>query len=202
LPQIGVPTAAAAAIAGGASVNSSSFRARGVETSIEARLRTLTVTATYTYLDAIVTRSFASSALRPAINPAYPGTPIGATAPLVGGQPFRRAPHSGSALATYARSNAQVSLAAYFAGRQDATTFLTDAASGTSLLLPNHNLAPGYGKVDASGAYLLHPRLRLYVSVENVVNARYEAALGFPALPRAVRAGLSVTLGGDRVKRP
>ena len=60
----------------------------------------------------------------------------------------------------------------------------------------------GYQKVDASGAYLVHPRLRLYVSVENVLDQRYEAALGYPALPRAVRVGMTVTLGGDSAKRP
>ncbi|HEX3644654.1 MAG TPA: TonB-dependent receptor [Vicinamibacterales bacterium] len=203
LPQVGVPAAVAALAPLGASVNSSSFRARGLETSIEVRpVRTLTLIAAYTYLDAVVTQSFASSALRPAINPAYPGIPIGAFAPLVGGQPFRRAPHSGSLLATYAKAKTQLSLAGYFVGRQDASTFLTDTAFGNSLLLPNHNLGSGYQKVDASGAYFLHPRLRVYVSVENVGNERYEAALGYPALPRSVRAGLSVTLGGDSAKRP
>lgn len=203
LPQLGVPAAVASATSGGASVNSSSYRARGLETSVETKLgRTLTVTAAYTYLDAVVTKSFASSALRPAINPAYPGIPIGAFSPLVGGQPFRRAPHSGSVLATYARSKVQLSLAAYVVGRQDASTFLSDGFFGNSLLLPNHNLADGYQKVDASGSYLVHPRLRLYVSVENVLNERYEAALGFPALPRAARVGMALTLGGDSAKRP
>ena len=109
----------------------------------------------------------------------------------------------GSALmATYVKAKMQLSLAGYFVGRQDASTFLTDTAFGNSLLLPNHNLGPGYQKFDASGAYRLHPRLRAYVSVENVGNERYEAALGYPALPRSVRTGLSVTLGGDSAKRP
>ena len=45
-------------------------------------------------------------------------------------------------------------------------------------------------------------RLSGFFSVENVVNERYEAALGYPALLRSVRAGLSVTLGGDSAKRP
>jgi vitamin B12 transporter len=203
LPQFGVPAVVAAATSLGASVNSSSFRARGLETSIEAKLgRTLTVIAAYTYLDAVVTKSFASSALQPAINPAYPDTRIGAFAPLVGGRPFRRAPHSGSVLATYATAKAQVSIAASAVGRQDASTFLTDASFGNSLLLPNRDLAAAYEKVDLSGAYLLRPRLRLYVSVENALDERYEAALGYPALPRAVRTGLSVTLGGDPVRHP
>jgi iron complex outermembrane receptor protein/vitamin B12 transporter len=203
LPQIGVPVPVAAATVSGASVNSSSYRARGLETSVEARVgRELTVAAAYTYLDAVVTQSFASSALRPVVNPAYPNTPIGAFAPLVGGRPFRRAPHSGSLLATYARQRAQVSLATYVVGRQDASTFLTDSAFGSSLLLPNHDLAAGYEKIDVSGTYQLHPRLRVFVSVENALDERYEAALGHPALPRGARAGLTVTLGGDSVRRP
>ena len=203
LPQIGVSPAAAAATASGASVNSSSYRARGLETSAEAKLgRELTVIAAYTYLDAIVTKSFASGALQPAINPAYPGIPIGAFAPLVGGRPFRRAPNSGSLMATYSRSKTQVSIAAYFVGQQDASTFLTDTSFGNSLLLPNHDLQAGYQKTDASAAYQLHPRVRLYLSVENALNARYEAALGYPALPRAARAGVSVTLGGDSARHP
>jgi vitamin B12 transporter len=203
LPQVGVSAAAAAATASGASVNSSSYWARGLETSVEAKVgRELTVVAAYTYLDAVVTKSFASGALKPAINPAYPSIPIGAFAPLVGGRPFRRAPNSGSVMATYARSKAQASIAGYFVGRQDASTFLTDAAAGNSLLLPNHDLAAGYEKVDASASYLLHRRVRLYLSAENVLNERYEAALGYPALPRAFRAGLSVTLGGDSARNP
>ena len=203
LPQVGVSAAAAAATASGASVNSSSYWARGLETSVEAKVgRELTVVAAYTYLDAVVTKSFASGALKPAINPAYPGIPIGAFAPLVGGRPFRRAPNSGSLMATYARSRTQVSIAGHFVGRQDASTFLTDAASGNSLLLPNHDLAAGYEKVDASAAYQLHRRVRLFLSAENVLNERYEAALGYPALPRAFRAGLSVTLGGDSARHP
>ena len=46
--------------------------------------------ASYTYLDAVVTKSLSSGVLSPAINPAFPGIPIGAYSPLVGARPFRR----------------------------------------------------------------------------------------------------------------
>src|SRR5205085_1351086 len=144
----------------------------------------------YTYLDAVVTQSFASSALGPAFNPAYPGVPIGAFAPLVGGRPFQRAPNTASLYASLVASRAQVSVAGYFVGRQDASTFLTDAFGGDSLLLPNHDLAAGYQKVDVSGEYRLHRRLRVYAAIENVLNEHYEAALGFPTLPVTVRTGV------------
>ena len=202
LSLFGVPQSVAAATSFGAYVNSSSYRARGLEISLDGKVGShLIVSGQYTYLDAVVTQSFASSALRPAFNPAYPGVPIGAFAPLVGGRPFRRAPNTASLHAAVVGSRGQLSIVGYFVGRQDASTFLSDAFGGNSLLLPNHDLAAGYQKVDISGDYRLHRRIRLYAVVENVLNQRYEAALGFPALPVTVRTGLALTLGGPKGSR-
>jgi vitamin B12 transporter len=199
LSLFGVPRDIAAATSFGAYANSSSYRARGLEISLDGKVGShLIVSGQYTYLDAVVTQSFASSALRPAFNPAYPGVPIGTFAPLVGGRPFRRAPNTASLHAAWAGSRGQLSLAGYFVGRQDASTFLSDAFGGSSLLLPNRDLAAGYQKVDISGDYRLHRRIRLYAVVENVLNQAYEAALGFPALPVTVRTGLALTLGGAK----
>jgi iron complex outermembrane receptor protein/vitamin B12 transporter len=198
----GVPQSVAAATSFGAYVNSSSYRAHGLEISLDGKLGPhVIVSGQYTYLDAVVTQSFASSALRPAFNPAYPGVPIGAFAPLVGGRPFRRAPNTASLHAALVASRAQVSVTGYFVGRRDASTFLSDAFAGNSLLLPNHDLAAGYQKVDLSAEYRLHRRLRLYSTIENVLNRHYEAELGFPALPATVRAGVALTLGGAKGSR-
>jgi len=197
LPQVGVPAAAANATAFGAYVNAQGNRARGVETSGEAAAGRIRVGASYMYLDAIVTQSFASGALRPAINPLFPGIPIGQFSPLVGARPFRRPANSGSMTITYSDARAQVSLAGYFFGRQDDSTFLSDANFGTTLLLPNQDLDAAYQKFDASASYRIHPRLRWYLTIENVFDKSYEAAAGFPALPRSARTGVSVTLGGD-----
>jgi iron complex outermembrane receptor protein/vitamin B12 transporter len=197
LPRIGVPAAAAAATPFGAYVNSQSNRARGIELSGEAAVGTMRVAGAYMFLDAVVTQSLSSGALSPAFNPAFPGVPIGAYSPLVGARPFRRPTHSGSVTATYARDRAQVGLAAYLFGRQDDSTFLTDEFFGNSLLLPNKDLDPAYQRVDLTGSYRLHPRLRWFVAAENVFNERYEPVAGFPALSRAVRSGIAVTLGGD-----
>jgi vitamin B12 transporter len=199
LPQVGVPGDVAAALPSGAYVNSQSFRARGIETSGEIDLmRQLRISGSYTYLDALVTQSFASGALRPAINPNFPGVAIGAFSPLVGARPFRRPTNSGTLVATYADGPLQVTLAGFFAGKADDSTFLSDASFGNSMLLPNHDLDASFQKVDLSGSYRVHPRLRAFVSIENLANQRYEAAFGFPALPRTVRIGLTATLGGDR----
>src|SRR5262249_40354939 len=106
LPQLGVSPAAAAATGFGAYVNSQSFDGRGLEPSAGAMLgkmpgRSLRLAGSYTYLDATVTKSLSGDALAPAINPAFPGIPIGAFSPLVGNRPFRRPTNSGSMLVAY-----------------------------------------------------------------------------------------------------
>jgi vitamin B12 transporter len=198
LPQVGVPVAAANATPFGAYVNSQSYRARGVEASGEALLGKIKVTASYMYLDAVVTKSLADGALSPAINPAFPGIQIGEFSPLVGARPFRRPMNSGSLTASYTGARAQVSVAGYFHGKSDDTTGLSDAFFGSSMLLPNRDLDAAYQKFDISGSYRIHPRLRWYLGLENAFNQRFDPVAGFPALPRSVRTGVTVNLGGDR----
>ena len=198
LPRVGVPAAAASASGFGAYVNSQSDRSRGVEASGEARFGDVRLTGSYMYLDAVVTKSFGSGALSPAINPACPGIPIGAFSPLVGARPFRRPTSSGSLTAAYSAGRAMVSVAGYFYGRQDDSTLLSDQFFGNSLLLPNKDMDPAYQKVNVSGSYRIHPRLRWHIIVENAFDEQYEAVGGYPALPRTVRTGLTVTFGGNR----
>jgi iron complex outermembrane receptor protein/vitamin B12 transporter len=198
LPQVGVPPAVAAATAFGAYVNSQSFRARGLELALEAQATTeLRVNVSYTYLDAEVSESFSGGALAPATNPAFPGVQIGAFSPLIGARPFRRPTHSGNVFLAYTRGPAQVSFSGYFAGARDDSTFLSDGFFGNSLLLPNEDLAPSYQKFDLAGSYWVHPRVKGYVSIENLFDEDYQASFGFPSLPRTARIGVSVRLGGD-----
>src|SRR5262249_31897490 len=112
LVQLGVPREAAAATAFGASVNTASYRARRLDSSLHAcSAGALHFTALYPSLHANVLQSCVRRALVLAVNPSYPGIPIGAYSPLVGARPFRRPPHAGSLLLTYSRGPAQVSLA-------------------------------------------------------------------------------------------
>jgi vitamin B12 transporter len=198
LPQLGVPPAVIAATGFGAYVNSSSYRARGLETSGEIAVSRVRVAAGYMRLDAEVNKSFASSALAPAINPAFPGIPIGAYSPLVGARPFRRPTNSGNLLVSYTQGPVLVALTGYFVGKQDDSTFLLDEFFGNSMLLPNKDLDAGYHKLDLSAAYRIHPRLRWYLSIENLTDESYDAAAGFPALPRTFRTGITVSIGGDK----
>jgi len=198
LPQVGISPTIAQVATFGAYVNSSSFTAQGLEASGEAHLGdSVRLMASYTYMDAKVTESFASSALQPAINPSIPGVAIGAFSPLVGQRPFRRSAHSGSLMANYTQGRGQVTLSVYFSGKRDGSTFLSDALFGNSLLLPNKNLEAAYQKIDLAVTYRVNRRLRIHANSENLLNKRYEASFGFPALPRTVRAGITVSLGGD-----
>ena len=196
LPLVGVPVAVAQATSFGAYVNSSSFDAQGVETSAEAALGVVRLMASYTYLDAEVTESFNSGVLAPAINPAFPGIPIGQYSPLVGERPFRRPTHSGSFMVGYLDGPFDVAVSAYLSGRRDGSTFLSDGFFGYSLLLPNQDLEAGFQKVDLAAGYRPHRSVRVFVSVENLLDKDYQASYGFPALPLAARVGVTLNVGG------
>jgi iron complex outermembrane receptor protein/vitamin B12 transporter len=155
------------------------------------------VGGSYTFVDAVVTKSFTGSALSPVTNPAYPNVQIGVFSPLVGSRPFRRPAHSGNLFVSFIRGGGQITLSGYFSGRADDSTFLSDPFFGNSMVLPNHNLANSYQKLDLSGSYRFGRRLRWYASIENFLDRQYEAGSGFPALPFAIRTGVTVTIGGD-----
>lgn len=198
LVSIGVSPAAAAASGFGAYVNATSTSSKGMEAQIVAELgRGFRAQGNYTFLDAVVTKAFGA----PSINPLFPGTPIGAFAPLQGQRPFRRAPHSGSMSLLYRHRKFTGSFTGYLVSRRDDSTFLNDAFFSTTLLLPNRNLAPAYQKFDVSGRYQLRSFLSVYTSIENLFSQRYEPVFGFPALPFSIRSGLTFTLGGESWRR-
>jgi len=198
LPELGVPGPVANALPFGAAVNSDSYRSLGAEVEIEAKLnRDLRVKAEYTYTDAVVTQSFASSAQAPSYNPTFPNIPIGAYTPLIGARPFGVPPNSGSMALIYSHRRFGLSATGYFVSRSDDSTFLTDEYFGNSLLLPNRNLLNAYQLIDWSG--WLEPRhgVTLYTSIGNVLDEHYQGGFGYPALPFNFRAGIKLTIGGE-----
>ena len=200
LPQLGVPLAVAAATPFGATVNSGAYRAMGAEAELEFNLgHGIIARGSYTYLDAVVQRSFASSALAPAFNPDFPTIPIGST-PLVGSRPFRRAPHSGAFLIGYSSPKFTLSVNGTLVGPRDDSTHLTDGFFGNSLLLPNRNLDAAYQKIDLNGSLWINSAVELYTSLENILNKHYDAAFGFLSLPFTFRTGMKFILGGESWK--
>jgi iron complex outermembrane receptor protein/vitamin B12 transporter len=174
LPELGVPGPVANALPFGATVNSDSYRSLGAEVDLEAKLSNdFRLRAEYTYADAVVTQSFASSAQTPAYNPAFPSIPIGAYTPLVGGRPFGVPRNSGSMALIYSKRRFGMSATGYFVSRSDDSTFLTDENYGNTLLLPNQNLLNAYQLIDWSGWFEARHGVTFYASIGNVLDEHY-----------------------------
>jgi iron complex outermembrane receptor protein/vitamin B12 transporter len=184
--------------------NTQAFRAQGIETNIESGIgKSLFFRGGYTYLDAVVQRSFTSdnAALIGGYAPTYPygctlGGPgciaIGAYSPLKGARPFRRAPHTGFFSASYSTGKLTGIFTSAFASRSDDSTYLMDANYHNTLLLPNRNLDWGYAKLDLGGSYNLFNWLKIYAQEENLTNSRHIAPIGYPSLPFNLHFGLRI----------
>jgi vitamin B12 transporter len=180
-------------------LNSEAFRAQGVEASVESGIgKNLFFRGGYTYLDAVVQRSFTNDdeALLGPI-PTFDGIPVGPYSPLAGARPFRRPPHSGYFSATYADHKFTGIFNAAFSSRSDDSTFLEDEDEngGNSLLLPNRNLDFGYAKIDIGGSFGLRKWMNIYTMGENLLSNQHMAPIGYVSLPASVRVGLRFAWG-------
>ncbi len=184
----------------GLAVNTEAYRAQGVEASVESGIgHNIFLRGGYTYLDAVVQRSFDSDneALAGGYAPTYNGIPIGAISPLVGARPFRRAPHTGYFTATYAAKRLTAMFTSAFVSRSDDSTYLeyADANGGNSLLLPNRNLDYGYAQLGLGGSYELRSWMSVFVQGNNLLSDRHMAPIGYPSLPMSFRTGLRLRWG-------
>ena len=182
------------------SINSEAYRAMGLETSVESGIgRDLFLRGGYTYLDAVVQRSFTNNdvALLGPI-PTYNGIPVGADSPLQGARPFRRPPHTGYLSATFASKRITGVFTSSFASRSDDSDFLGGMAYGAnsnSLLLPNRNLDSGYADLDLGGSFQLLDWMSIYAQASNLLSNQHMAPIGYPSLPMNFRMGLRFDLG-------
>jgi len=184
----------------GLAVNTEAYRAQGIEATLESGIgRDLFLRGGYTYLDAVVQRSFDgdNEALAGGLAPTYNGIPIGAISPLIGARPFRRAPHTGFFTATYSAHQISGLFSAAFASRSDDSTYLeyADATGGNSLLLPNRNLDHGYAKLDLGLSYQPLNWFGVYMQADNLLSNQHIAPIGYPSLPMTVRAGVRIQWG-------
>ncbi len=192
----GLAFATDSAFAGGAYVNTLTYRGQGLEAELEAKLgHHVFARGGYTLLDAKVQHSFASSALKPSINPLFPTIAIGSSSPLVGGRPFRRARNTGYFGLAYTRSRWNAALNGTLVGYRDDSDFLA-----TALLLPNHNLDGRYQRLELTGEYRITPRVAAYTEIQNLLSEHYQEAFGYPTLPLNFRTGIRVNFGGESWK--
>ena len=189
----------------GADLTSLAFHAQGLESELQYQpFNRFFLRAGYTYLNAKVDQSFASSALSvlqggfPEANPAYPTIPIGES-PFIGSRPFRRPPNTGYFAAQYTGSKFSAALKGAFASRSDDSTFLdySDLAGTNSMILPNRNLDFGYAKLDANLMYAVKRYVTVFTELDNLLSQQHIGPIGYPALPFTVRAGLKIRIGGE-----
>jgi vitamin B12 transporter len=179
-------------------VNSGAFRAQGLESEVQYGIgANIFIRGGYTYLDAVVQRSFSSDAVGPSYNPAFPTIPIGNDTPLVGARPFRRPPHVGFAEVTYTGKYLTLVATGAFASRSDDSTYLggSDVNFGNTLLLPNRNLDHAYAKLDLGGSAPITSWLAIYGQVDNYLSQQHITPIGYTSLPFSIRTGLRFTLG-------
>ena len=176
----------------------------GVEFESEFRLaRHLFARAGYTYLDAVVQRSFPSDALFPSLNTSckFLDYPSSACIPSARRLPSRSgiAPHSGYfALALHTQQPLRrAPSTGTLVGRRDDSTFLYDKDFGTTLLLPNRNLDGAYQRLELSASYQVRHNVSTYVDMQNLLNENYAEAFGFPSLPFNIRGGVKFSFGGE-----
>jgi vitamin B12 transporter len=178
-------------------LNSMSYQAQGVESEVEYGLgKNIFVRGGYTYLDAVVQRSFSSDAIGPSTNPNYPAIPIGNYSPLVGARPFRRPPHTGFTSVIYTGKRWSGVLNGAYASRSDDSTYLggDDLNGGNTLLLPNRNLDFSYAKIDLGATYQWKPWMAVYTQLDNLTSNQHIGPIGYPSLPFNFRTGARFTL--------
>jgi vitamin B12 transporter len=161
----------------GTYVNIARTRARGVETEIEARpVPALQVLAQYTFTDGVVVES-----------------PSGFDPVYAAGRPLLRRPrHEGSLSAAWTFARGSVGATLLRTGpRYDADFVGLALASDTPYYDPPVTRLDGRARVRVAGP------VEAFVVAENLLDARYDAVLGYPALGRLVRGGLRVRVGGN-----
>jgi vitamin B12 transporter len=152
-------------------LNTDLSRARGANFSAAMRLRHwLSLNGNYSFDDTRVLRS--SSA------------PTGVQVP--GDHLLRRPVNSGNVWlnANYHGFNFNVN--AYFTGARTDSDFLGFGLTRN----------PGYARFDVASSYAVGRGVSLYARATNLLDKQYQDAIGFPALGRDVRVGMSYRFGG------
>jgi vitamin B12 transporter len=142
----------------------------------------LTATGGYAYVDSRVV-SFVSTSEQ-----FQPGQPL-----------LRRPKHAAMLRVTYARGRGIVGLNLRYVGERHDAAFIGLTAvpsprfpSGRSVDI---TVNPAYTLVWIGGDLRVSRRASLFARIDNLTDARYESALGYPGLPRSVAAGVRWRVG-------
>ncbi len=161
-------------------VNIDGSRADGVELefAMQRPLGGVTASASYALVDTeVVTNASTSEQFQP-------------------GQPLLRRPrHSGNLRLGYTRGRGSLHLAMRVTGDRHDSAFLglQRVSDGRGVDI---TVNPAYTLVTAGGQFRVRPELTLFLRIDNLTDAVYESALGYPGLPRAFVAGGRFNFGG------
>ena len=161
-------------------VNIDGSRADGIELELAMQrpLGGVTASASYALVDTeVVTNASTSEQFQP-------------------GQPLLRRPrHSANLRLGYTRGRGGLHLAMRVTGDRHDSAFLglRRVSDGRGVDI---TVNPGYTLVTASGQFRVRPELTLFLRIDNLTDAVYESALGYPGLPRALVAGARFNFGG------
>ncbi len=160
-------------------VNVDGSRASGVEleAGLERPLGGLTASAWYALVDTEVVTNVSTS------EQFQPGQPL-----------LRRPRHSGGARVDYTRGRGSLHLNVRATGSRHDSAFLglQRLSDGRSVDI---TVNPGYVLLGLGGQYRVGNDLTLFLRIENLTDAVYEGALGYPGLPRALMAGARFDFG-------
>ncbi len=155
----------------GSFFNTDLARARGLNTSAEARVRWFRIHGNYSFTDSRVLQS--PNAFDPAL--------------IAGQRLLRRPVHSGNLILNFDYRRMNWNVASHFVGPRTDSDFLGFGLSS------NH----GYARVDLAAHYALPHGLTAFGRIENLFDKQYQEVLGYPAYRRGYRLGMKFLWGGE-----
>ncbi len=161
-------------------VNIDGSRANGVELELAMQrpLGGVTASASYALVDTeVVTNASTSEQFQP-------------------GQPLLRRPrHSANLRLGYTQGRGSLHVAMRVTGDRHDSAFLglQRVSDGRGVDI---TVNPAYTLVTAAGQFRVRPELALFLRIDNVTDAVYQSALGYPGLPRSFVAGGRFDFGG------
>lgn len=162
----------------GSYVNLAHTRAQGLELALEARpLPELSLLGQYTYLDGEILDSPTD------FDPVY----------AAGRALLRRPENQASISAQLTQPRWSAGLTLVYVGERADSDFV-----GLGLANDPSYRNPSYTRLDARLRVRLVAALEAFVVADNLFDAAYQEALGYPALGRSVRGGLRLRVGGAR----
>lgn len=160
-------------------INIDGSEAKGweLELALQRPVAGFSGTATYAYVDNKVVTNLSTS------QQFQPGQPL-----------LRRPKHAGAVRAAYATSRVTVFFNLRLVGQRHDNSFLSlrtvPNAARPAAFTTDITVNPGYAVAGLGAEFRAHDTLTLFVRGDNVGDAEYEHALGYPGLPRAIVAGV------------